>query len=63
MVRLSLAATLMAAVGVAQAVRNAPAVLPGAYIVEYEDSQVSVFARHDVAWWKRREVLLKRLRD
>lgn len=49
MVRLSLAATLMAAVGVAQAVRNAPAVLPGAYIVEYEDSQVSVFARHAVA--------------
>lgn len=41
MVRLSLTAALLAAVGVTEAVRNSPTVLPGAYIVEYEDSHVS----------------------
>lgn len=41
MVRLSLAATLLAAVGTAQAALNSPSVLRGAYIVEYEDNHVS----------------------
>jgi hypothetical protein len=41
MVRLSLATALLAVTGAANATRRkAPAVLPGAYIVEYEDGHV-----------------------
>ena len=42
MVRLGLATTLLAAASFAQAAHHkAPKVVPGAYIVEYEDSHVS----------------------
>jgi hypothetical protein len=41
MVRLDLAAVLLAVTAVARAVTaNTPVVVPGAYIVEYEDDQV-----------------------
>ncbi|KAM7188577.1 minor extracellular protease [Rhypophila sp. PSN 637] len=39
MVRLDILSSLLAAAGVAQAVANTPQVVPGAYIVEYENNQ------------------------
>lgn len=42
MVRLDLTAVLLAAAAVARAVTlNSPSIVPGAYIVEYEEDQVS----------------------
>ncbi|KAK4041343.1 peptidase S8/S53 domain-containing protein [Parachaetomium inaequale] len=41
MVRLDLAAVLLAVTAVARAVTNTPAIVPGAYIVEYEEDQDS----------------------
>jgi len=40
MVRLSVAAALLAVRAVAQTVNDPPAIVPGAYIVEYEVDQV-----------------------
>lgn len=41
MVRLNVAAALFGLTAVARAVPEAPVVVPGAYIVEYEDDEVS----------------------
>jgi hypothetical protein len=41
MVRLDLATVLLAVTAVARAVTSTPSTVPGAYIVEYEEDQVS----------------------
>jgi hypothetical protein len=44
MVRLDLATVLLAVTAVARAATNTPSTVPGAYIVEYEEDQVSQLA-------------------